>query len=307
MRRRKVDSWKLKDFGIKELQYEAFPGGSRRSVKAGYERRNKSETKRSSRGASRSPGAFLLSTRMSTQKEVERAKKSDPGASRHGNFMNYYQFHPAEERVRQLPGGVWRSSCSNRKYVGLDVGCNAGDLTLLLYDFLREQGHSEVFLLGIDLDPILVERAKERSAERSEIAFECLDIFSKNKDQVLGEFLKRLGRTSFDVAFCFSITMWIHLNHGDQGLREFFKEICKHCDMVVVEPQSWKCYRNASRRLRRSKGEDFPLLSSIKYREDVEDYIVDVLRNSCGFEEVVTTEDNNWRRKLLIYSKKNQV
>lgn len=52
--------------------------------------------------------------------------KTDPGASRHGNFMNYYQFHPAEERVRQLPHGVWRVAHPVRKYAGLDVGCNAG-------------------------------------------------------------------------------------------------------------------------------------------------------------------------------------
>lgn len=52
--------------------------------------------------------------------------KTDPGASRHGNFMNYYQFHPAEERVRQLPHGVWRVAHPARKYAGLDVGCNAG-------------------------------------------------------------------------------------------------------------------------------------------------------------------------------------
>lgn len=52
--------------------------------------------------------------------------KTDPGASRHGNFMNYYQFHPAEERVRQLPRGVWRVAHPARKYAGLDIGCNAG-------------------------------------------------------------------------------------------------------------------------------------------------------------------------------------
>lgn len=56
-------------------------------------------------------------------------EKTDPGAIRHGNFMNYYQFHPAEERVRQLPRGVWqrqRVGHPARKYAGLDVGCNAG-------------------------------------------------------------------------------------------------------------------------------------------------------------------------------------
>lgn len=62
--------------------------------------------------------------------ECERSdEKTDPGAIRHGNFMNYYQFHPAEERVRQLPRGVWqrqRVAHPARKYAGLDVGCNAG-------------------------------------------------------------------------------------------------------------------------------------------------------------------------------------
>lgn len=62
-------------------------------------------------------------------------EKTDPGAIRHGNFMNYYQFHPAEERVRQLPRGVWlrrRDAHPARKYAGLDVGCNAGVRTAQL-------------------------------------------------------------------------------------------------------------------------------------------------------------------------------
>jgi len=66
--------------------------------------------------------------KMSNAGECEKSdKKTDPGAIRHGNFMNYYQFHPAEERVRQLPRGVWqRVAHPARKYAGLDVGCNAG-------------------------------------------------------------------------------------------------------------------------------------------------------------------------------------
>lgn len=57
---------------------------------------------------------------------MSKTGKTDPGASRHGNFMNYYTFHPAEERARQLPRGVWRPSHSDRKYLGLDIGCNSG-------------------------------------------------------------------------------------------------------------------------------------------------------------------------------------
>lgn len=55
------------------------------------------------------------------------ADKADPGASRHGNFMNYYQFHSAKERVLQLPRAVLRRPASSRrKFIALDVGCNAG-------------------------------------------------------------------------------------------------------------------------------------------------------------------------------------
>lgn len=52
----------------------------------------------------------------------------DPGASRNGNFINYYQFHTADERVDQLPRcrSTWRAISEDRKYVGIDVGCNAG-------------------------------------------------------------------------------------------------------------------------------------------------------------------------------------
>lgn len=69
----------------------------------------------------------------------DEATKTDPGASRHGNFMNYYQFHPAEERVRQLPRGVWRVAHPARKYAGLDVGCNAG---------VREEEEKEEVMRG---------------------------------------------------------------------------------------------------------------------------------------------------------------
>lgn len=67
--------------------------------------------------------------------EGSSGEKTDPGAIRHGNFINYYQFHPAEERVRQLPRGVWqrrRDAHPARKYAGLDVGCNAGVRTAQL-------------------------------------------------------------------------------------------------------------------------------------------------------------------------------
>ena len=52
---------------------------------------------------------------------------SDPGAARHGNFINYYEFHPPEERLRLLPDNFGsRISADQGATLVLDVGCNAG-------------------------------------------------------------------------------------------------------------------------------------------------------------------------------------
>ncbi|CAK9830716.1 Probable RNA methyltransferase CG11342 [Anthophora retusa] len=233
--------------------------------------------------------------------------KTDPGASRHGNFMNYYQFHPAEERVRQLPCGVWRSTHPDRKYVGLDVGCNAGDLTFVLHDFLENalstDQPKEICLLGVDLDPILIERARERNPRPDRIIFECLDFLAEDRNQTLDEYLRRFEKSRFDVVFCFSVTMWIHLNHGDEGLVKFLRKACSLANIIVIEPQLWKCYRNASRRLRRSKGEDFPLLKLLKFTGDPAAHIERILTEFCNFQRVTVTGDNEWKRRLLIYAR----
>ncbi|XP_011171149.1 probable RNA methyltransferase CG11342 [Solenopsis invicta] len=245
--------------------------------------------------------------------ECERSdEKADPGAIRHGNFMNYYQFHPAEERVRQLPRGVWqrqRVAHPARKYAGLDVGCNAGDLTYILRDFLEEamsQEQPEISLIGVDLDPILIEKARERNPRPDRVTFECLDFLSEDCGETLRRYLAQFNKTRFNVVFCFSITMWIHLNHGDDGLEEFLRRVCELAEMVVVEPQPWRCYRNASRRLRRAKLEDFPLLKDLKYTGNPMKHIEDILRGLCNFQRVTVTAGNEWGRMLLIYERKQE-
>ncbi|XP_011877981.1 PREDICTED: probable RNA methyltransferase CG11342 [Vollenhovia emeryi] len=241
----------------------------------------------------------------------EGSEKTDPGAIRHGNFMNYYQFHAAEERVRQLPRGVWqrqRVAHPVRKYAGLDVGCNAGDLTYALRDFLEEavsQDQPEVSLIGVDLDPILIEKARERNPRPDRVTFECLDFLSEDCGETLRRYLAQLNKTRFDVVFCFSITMWIHLNHGDDGLEAFLRRACELAEMIVVEPQPWRCYRNASRRLRRANLGDFPLLRELKYTDPMR-HIEDILRRLCDFRKVTVTATNEWGRMLLIYERKRE-
>jgi len=51
-----------------------------------------------------------------------------PGAARVGNFINYYSFNPAEDRVDLLPEDLLASSDAREEgpVLCLDVGCNSG-------------------------------------------------------------------------------------------------------------------------------------------------------------------------------------
>lgn len=156
-------------------------------------------------------------------------KSTNPGASRHGNFINYYQFHSVEERVRQLPLEICQSAKNNDgKFVALDVGCNAGvrivlfvlkkfnliffffflnfknylqNLTLELYEFLKKNlPNREIVILGIDIDPILIVRARELIADRDPllpITFENLDFLSNDREKIVTAFLEKHQVVSF--------------------------------------------------------------------------------------------------------------
>ena len=59
---------------------------------------------------------------------------AEPGAARFGNFINYYQFNPADKRVCHLPKSLLqtlvqqkeKTLAENSPVLCLDVGCNTG-------------------------------------------------------------------------------------------------------------------------------------------------------------------------------------
>ncbi|XP_012786334.2 RNA 5'-monophosphate methyltransferase [Ochotona princeps] len=241
----------------------------------------------------------------------------EPGAAPYGNFPHYSRFHPPEQRLRLLPSELLRrlfppEGPDTRPILGLDVGCNSGDLSVALYKhFLSlhdgETGSEalDLHLLCCDIDPDLVERAEKECPFPNALTFITLDFMNqKTRKVLLSSFLNQFGRSVFDIGFCMSVTMWIHLNHGDHGLREFLAHLSSLCRYLLVEPQPWKCYRAAARRLRKLGLHDFDHFHSLAIRGDMDTQIAQILTRDHGMELVCCFGSTSWDRSLLLFKAK---
>ena len=157
-------------------------------------------------------------------------------------------------------------------------------------------------ILGVDLDPQLITRAQDSNKYPANIQFKTLDIMDKDmRESVLKEYLSGLGASSFHLVTCFSITMWVHLHNGDTGLKDFLSYLSGNCTHFLLEPQPWKCYRNAMRRMRKLGEAEFPLFKTLTWTERVDDDIADYLQSQCNMKLVQTFGKTEWSRKLLLF------
>ena len=162
----------------------------------------------------------------------------------------------------------------------LDIGCNDGSLTT---EVARRFGCR--YMLGLDIDAALVAAARRVSRARAEAALQEPSIGSRGVGERGGEGDDGWGEPSrrpasadddrgaawvsrfrdsrlffrredfaqdahndggYDVISCFSVSKWMHLNHGDEGLRAvFFKvhSLLKAGGCFILEPQPWSSYR----------------------------------------------------------------
>lgn len=165
---------------------------------------------------------------------------------------------------------------------------------------------SELRLLCCDIDPVLVQRAEKQCPFPDAVTFITLDIMDRsNRTVPVRSFLSQFGRSAFDIVFCMSVTMWIHLNHGDHGLCEFLAHVSSLCHYLLVEPQPWKCYRAAARRLRKLGLHDFDHFRSLAIRGDMASQIVRILTQDQGMELVCCFGNTSWDRSLLLFRAKH--
>ena len=175
------------------------------------------------------------------------------------------------------------------------------NLTTALYKKLGE-GEEEVKILGVDIDSLLIDRAKENNTVKDNISFLALDLMSDSEEVMdsLRTFLDGLNKTRFDLICVFSVTMWIHLNHGDKGLRTFINLLCSQTRFLLLEPQPWKCYQTAARRMRKLGKPEFEKMKDLEIRgPGVEQGILEMCKEE-GMVVEVEFGETQWNRKLLL-------
>ena len=134
--------------------------------------------------------------------------------------------------------------------------------------------------------------------------FRIADIMTDDYQAVINQYLTDYDTKQFSFVSCFSITMWIHMNHNDDGLLSFITKSCNNCShTIIIEPQPWKCYRNAIQRCRRQIIPELPFYQSLIIR-DVESYLRDVLP-TVGFPGCHTLGAKEWGRVLLVFHRRS--
>ncbi|MES1906126.1 MAG: hypothetical protein MHPSP_003724 [Paramarteilia canceri] len=247
---------------------------------------------------------------------------------RYGNYLNYYGYRlgkSMEDHRLQLIQSEWIDEKSI-----LDVGCNSGCFTLdLALKF------SPKYIVGIDIDQTLIEKAKlnkqklienvEKNSDNNisvvfpvsvqqsqrhvlipkspeytrsdSVHFFCsnfFDIYQGNDNNA-----------TFDTIIAFSITKWIHLNWGDEGIVDFFERCYKMLNksgVLLLEVQPFISYRKK----RNIHPEIRANYDKIKLRPfDFES----ILAKQIGFDRVFeikiagSAESNGFERPLLVAKK----
>ena len=157
-----------------------------------------------------------------------------------------------------------------------------------------------VIVHGVDVDRTLIERAEQGLAS-DDVKFHHVDIAKDG--EALNEILEQHGAERFDLVSCFSVTMWIHLNHGDDGLGAFVKKVSDIATHVLLEPQPWKCYQTAARRMRKLCQPEFEHMKTLKHTgPELEKFILKLCSDN-GLTVVNQFGETDWKRKLLLLKK----
>ncbi|CAN7986116.1 unnamed protein product [Ixodes hexagonus] len=188
----------------------------------------------------------------------------------YGNYNRYYGYrnNGGQEDPRLK---VMQASWLDGKDV-LDIGCNVGHFTLSL-----ARGFSPRKVIGLDIDGRLIKAARRNvrhyltAALAGEMRFPVSmaichgpiaaaalpgresepvtfpnNVFFVQGNYILdSDVLLEAQREEFDTILCLSLTKWVHLNWGDDGVRRLFKRMFRQLrpgGRMLLEAQPFHSY-----------------------------------------------------------------
>jgi 7SK snRNA methylphosphate capping enzyme len=128
------------------------------------------------------------------------------------------------------------------------------------------------------------------------INFENIDILKKSFNE----------NEKYDIITCFSVTKWIHLNNGDEGIKNFFNKVYNTLEnegIFIYEPQPYKSYKKKQYLYPK---EMLEILKNIKFRpKDFDEYIIKLGFDLLSVDYSANNFSNSFsKRKIKIFKKK---
>ena len=245
---------------------------------------------------------------------------------RYGNYDRYYGYRVGASMEDHRLAAM-REEWFRGKRV-CDVGCNDG-----LFSLSLARAFSPRSMLCVDIDADLVERGRGKlEALRRHAAREAREAIEKGEEDEEGGSLADAGETlggvefrhanavdftfgveKYDAILLLSVTKWIHLNWGDDGLKKVFQK-CRDAltpgGCLVVEPQPWKSYKSSLRK--RVFGQKLLPPECVERYRDIKlrprDFAAHLLGPEGGFESSETlrvggASDDGFDRDILRFVK----
>ncbi|KAI3910222.1 hypothetical protein MKW92_053109 [Papaver armeniacum] len=171
--------------------------------------------------------------------EGKKRKRKDKEVAIFGNYRHYYGYRVCKDMKADPRLMVLKKEWFEDKDC-LDIGCNQGLITIEIAKTFRCRS-----ILGVDIDASLVESAYWNLKKIDKM--ESAGCPSPDKQNFVEHFRKHSDDEKYDAVTCFSVTKWIHLNWGDEGLITLFRNIWRLLrpgGILVLEPQPWKSYKS---------------------------------------------------------------
>ncbi|KAL5572621.1 hypothetical protein UlMin_022218 [Ulmus minor] len=275
------------------------------------------------------------------EQQAQQGKKKRKEIFPYGNYKNYYGYRLGQDLEEDPRLKVMKKEWFEGKDC-LDIGCNNGVITIQI---AKKFGCRSILGVDIDSNRIedahwhlrkIVRMEKTKKIEgkvsRSEVSEDANGI-GNTTSASLDEETKHISRNNFldernlfdivkfqqenfvwsqklhekhyDTIVCLSVTKWIHLNWGDDGLITLFSKIWRLLNpggILVLEPQPWKSYES-NRQVSETTLQNY---KKIMFRPEC---FQDLLLDKIGFRTVedvtasVSGSKIGFNRPILVFRK----